>query len=195
MSLFNMGNSYIAIFQSIPLLVRTSLAIGIGGNALDVAYMTLPFSIMSLIFGCTSGFIISKFGSSTVILVGSALTTVGFIGILILHYIALQIAVNLAITGSGLSLLYVGQININTPSTPFEYMGISFGINTLFRFMGSAIDPAFAGMFMQANQTIINTFYDARDVSFPSTMSFVNIFFCRSILYAVTIYLSVIIKR
>jgi MFS family permease len=189
------GIATFAIFQSIPVLVRTPLPIGIGGNALDVVYMTLPFSIMSLIFGPTSGFIISKIGSSKVILAGSMLTTVGFIGILILHYDALQIAVNLAIIGSGLSLLNVGQININTASTPFEYMGISFGINTLFRFMGSAIGPAFAGMFMQANQTIVNTSYGTDIVSFPSAMSFVNIFFCMSILSAVTVYLSVIVKR
>ncbi len=162
------GISTFAIFQSIPVLVRTPLPIGIGGNALDVVYMTLPFSIMSLIFGPTSGFIISKIGSSKVILAGSVLTTVGFISILVLHYDALQIAVNFAIIGSSLSLLNVGQININTASTPFEDMGISFGINKLFRFMGSAIGPAFAGMFMQANQTIVNTSYGTNIVSFPS---------------------------
>lgn len=79
---------------------------------------------MSLIFGPRSGFIISKIGSSKVILAGSVLTTVGFIGILISHYNALQNAVNLAIIGSCLSLLNVGQININTHSTPFENMDI-----------------------------------------------------------------------
>jgi hypothetical protein len=189
------GIATFSIFQSIPVLVRTPLPIGIGGNALDVAYMTLPFSIMSLVFGPTSGFIISKIGSSKVILAGSVLTTVGFISILILHYDTLQIAINLAIIGSGLSLLNVGQININTASTPFEYRGISFGINTLFRFMGSAIGPALAGMFMQANQTIVDTSYDANIVSSPSAMSFVSIFFCMSVLSAVTIYLSVVVKR
>ncbi len=184
------GISTFAIFQSIPVLVRTPLPIGIGGNALDVVYMTLPFSIMSLIFGPTSGFIISKIGSSKVILAGSVLTTVGFISILVLYYDALQIAVNLAIIGSSLSLLNVGQININTASTPFEDMGISFGINKLFRFMGSAIGPAFAGMFMQANQSIVNTSYGTNIVSFPSAMSFVNIFFvCSFCLLLLYIYL------
>jgi len=177
-------------------LVRTPLPIGIGGNALDVVYLTLPFSIMSLIFGPTSGFIISKIGSSKVILAGSLMTTIGFISILISHHEAIQIAINLAIIGSGLSLLNVGQININTASTPIEFMGIFFGINTLFRFTGSAIGPAFAGMFMQANQTIASsTYYENNIISLPSAISFANIFFCMSILAAVTIYLSVIIKK
>jgi hypothetical protein len=98
-----------------------------------------------------------------------------------MHHNTLQIALNLAVTGSGLSLLNVGQININTASTPFGYMGISFGINTLYRFMGSAIGPTFAGMFMQANQTIANNSYGTNIVSFPSSMPFVNIFFCMSV--------------
>ncbi|MBA3978409.1 MAG: hypothetical protein H0X50_09505 [Nitrosopumilus sp.] len=90
----------------------------------------------------------------------------------------------------------MGQININTASTPIEFMGISFGINTLFRFIGSAIGPAFAGMFMQANQTIASsTYYENNIISLPSAISFANIFFCMSILAAVTIYLSVIVKK
>ena len=114
------GISTFAIFQSIPILVRTPLPIGIGGNALDVAYMTLPFSIMSLIFEPTSGFIISKIGPYKVILAGSVLATVGFISIVTLHYDSLQIAANLVTIGSGLSLLNVGQINITPPLYPLS---------------------------------------------------------------------------
>jgi hypothetical protein len=150
------GIGTFTIFQTIPVLVRTPIPLGIGGNVLDVVYLTLPFSIMSLIFGPTSGFIISKIGSFKVILTGAVITTFGFFSILILHTNAIQIALNLAIIGSGLSLLNVGQININTTSTPIKFIGISFGVNTLFRFIGSAIGPAIAGMFMQTNQTIMH---------------------------------------
>ena len=97
---------------------------------------------MSLIFGSTSGFIISKIGSFKVILAGAIITTIGFLSILLLHTSAIQIALNLAVIGSGLSLLNVGQINVNTTSTPIKFIGISFGVNTLFRFIGSAIGPA-----------------------------------------------------
>jgi hypothetical protein len=91
---------------------------------------------MSLIFGPTSGFIISKIGFSKVILAGGMITTIGFISILIYHFNAIQIAINLAITGSDSSLLNVDQININTVSTPIKFIGFSFGVNTLFRFIG-----------------------------------------------------------
>jgi hypothetical protein len=89
-------------------LVRTPMPAGIGGNTLDVVYITLPFSIMSLIFGSTSGFIISKIVSFKVILTGGVIATVGFVGILIFHSDGTQIAISLAVIGSGLSLLKVG---------------------------------------------------------------------------------------
>jgi MFS family permease len=168
---------------------------GIGGNVLDVVFLTLPFSIMSLIFGPASGFIISKIGSYKVILAGSAITTIGFFSILIFHIHAIQLAINLAVIGSGLSLLNMGQININTTSTPIKFIGIFFGINTLFRFIGSAIGPAIAGMFMQANQTIIHTGYSDKASYFPSPESFVNIFLCMLILAIVAIFLSTVIKK
>ncbi len=188
------GISTFAIFQSIPVLVRTPLPIGIGGNALDVVYMTLPFSIMSLIFGPTSGFIISKIGSSKVILAGSVLTTVGFISILVLYYDALQIAVNLAIIGSSLSLLNVGQININTASTPFEDMGISFGINIC----SDSWDLLLAMLSQECLCSRIkqlSILLMAPILFLFHLLVFCKYIFCMFILSAVTIYLSVIVKR
>jgi MFS family permease len=196
------GVSTFTVFQTIPVLVRTPMPSGIGGNALDVVYITLPFSIMSLIFGPASGFIISKIGSFTVILTGGVIATIGFVGILMFHYDAMQIAINLAVIGSGLSLLNVGQININTASTPVKFLGVSFGVNTLFRFIGSAIGPAVAGMLMQTNQvsidaaaTIGTAYGDNYAVTFPSAESFANIFICMFILVSVTIFLSLWLKR
>jgi MFS family permease len=199
------GISTFAVFQTIPVLVRTPMSSGIGGNALDVVYVTLPFSIMSLIFGPTSGLIISKIGSFKVILTGGVITTIGFVSILMFHSDAMQIAISLAVIGSGLSLLNVGQININTASTPVKFLGISFGVSTLFRFTGSAIGPAVAGMLMQTNQISINTattaatigtaYGDNSTMTFPSAESFVDIFICMSILAAVTIFLSIMVKK
>ena len=199
------GVSTFTIFQTIPVLVRTPMPAGIGGNALDVVYITLPFSIMSLILGPTSGYIISKIGSFKVILTGGVTATVGFVGILIFHSDAMQIAMSLAVIGSGLSLLNVGQININTASTPVKFLGISFGVNTLFRFIGSAIGPAVAGMLMQTNQISVNnadatanigTAYGENSVmAIPSAESFVIIFLCMSVLVAVTIFLSIMARK
>ena len=179
-----------AIFQTIPILVQSPvLSGGIGGNAVYAANIQLPFSITSLIFGPTSGFIISRIGSSKVTLIGSIVTTVGVLGTLLFHTNAIQLAINLAIIGVGLSLLNVGQLNINTTSSPPRFIGLSLGINTLLRYIGSAIGPTVAGMLMQTNQSLIKI-SDGISKAFPSRQSYDFIFMFILILAAITIFLS-----
>ena len=179
-----------AIFQTIPILVQSPVITGgIGGNAIDAANIQLPFSITSLVFGPTSGIIISKIGSSKVTLIGAVITTISLIGTLIFHANAIQLALNLAIVGVGLALLNVSQLNINTISVSPRNIGVSLGINTLLRYIGSAIGPAVAGMLMQANQSVINT-ADGISRSFPSRESYNFIFLFILIAVAITILLS-----
>jgi MFS family permease len=179
-----------AIFQTIPILVQSPIITGgIGGNAIDAANIQLPFSITSLVFGPTSGIIISRIGSSKVTLIGAVITTISLIGTLIFHANAIQLAINLAIVGVGLALLNVGQLNINTISVSPRNIGVSLGINTLLRYIGSAIGPAVAGMLMQANQSVINT-ADGVSRSFPSRESYNFIFLFILIAAAITILLS-----
>jgi MFS family permease len=180
-----------AIFQTIPILVQSPvLSGGIGGNAVYAANIQLPFSITSLIFGPTSGFIISRIGSSKVTLIGAVVTTVGLLGLLFFHTNAIQLAINLATMGIGLSLLNVGQLNINSTSVSSRFIGLSLGINTLLRYIGSAIGPTVAGMFMQTNQDLIKI-SDGISEAFPSRQSYDFIFMFILILAAITIFLSV----
>jgi MFS family permease len=179
-----------AIFQTIPILVQSPvLTGGIGGNAIDAANIQLPFSITSLVFGPTSGLIISRIGSSRVTLTGAIITTLSLLGTLIFHASAIQLAINLAIVGVGLALLNVGQLNINTTSVSPRNIGVSLGINTLLRYIGSAIGPAVAGMLMQANQNVITT-ADGISRAFPSKESYNFIFLFILAAVSITILLS-----
>jgi MFS family permease len=180
-----------AIFQTIPILVQSPvLTGGFGGNAIDAANIQLPFSVTSLVFGPTTGIIISRIGSSKVTLIGAVITTISLSGTLIFHANAIQLAINLAIVGVGLALLNVGQLNINTTSVSPRNMGVSLGINTLLRYIGSAIGPAVAGMLMQANQNVIKT-ADGISSAFPSRESYNFIFLFILIAAAITILLSI----
>lgn len=183
-----------AIFQSIPVLVQSPLPFGLGGSAIDAANIQLPFSISSLIFGPTSGFIISKIGARKVMRIGAIILTIGLFGIFAFHNNAINIAINLAITGVGLALLNVGQINITTTSVPHTAIGVSLGINTLLRYIGSAIGPAIAGMIMQSNLRIVQ-FSDFSSKSFPAKVSYEYIFLFIFIMAAITVILSLLVKK
>ena len=112
------GLSMFMVFQTIPILVQSPEPIGFGENAINTGKIQLPFAIVLLIFGPTSGYIISKLGSIKPIIFGSILTTAGFVIILLFNSSELWISAGLAILSAGLSLAAVGAMNVVILAVP-----------------------------------------------------------------------------
>jgi len=181
------------VFQTIPILVRTPIPIGFGESATDAGHVQLPFALVLLVFGPTSGFIISKLGSLRPIMIGTIISSAGFIGLLMLHQTEIEISASLAILSAGLSLTSVGAVNVIILSTPKQYTGISLGTSMLMRIVGSAIGPAVAGMFMQSNQSVLIIGGITR--FFPSIMSYNLIFLTAMMVSFVSIAVAVLLRR
>ena len=101
------GLSMFMVFQTIPILVQSPQPIGFGENSIITGVIQLPFSIVLLILGPTSGFIISKMGSIKPIILGTILTATGFLILLLLHSTEIFISIGLAVLSTGLSLASV----------------------------------------------------------------------------------------
>ncbi len=187
------GMSMFMVFQTIPILVQTPQPIGFGENSVDTGRVQLPFAIVLLIFGPTSGFIISKLGSLKPIIFGSILTTFGFIVLFLFHSSELFISTGLAILSAGLSLAAVGAMNIIILSSPRESAGVTIGMSSMLRIIGASIGPALAAMYMQTNQTVINI--KGVSESLPSTYSFNLIFLTAVVLSIVSIAISIVLSR
>ena len=187
------GFSMFMVFQTVPILVRNPEPFGFGGDAISAGKVQLPFAIVLLIFGPTSGFIVSKLGSLKPIIVGTFMTTAGFIGLLMFHSTELSVSVNLGILSTGLSLTSVGAMNVIILSTPQEFSGISLGMSSLMRIIGASIGPALAGMYMHTNQTLLNV--NGVMNYFPSSVSFNLIFFSAIMASVVSIALAITLRR
>ena len=187
------GFSMFMVFQTIPILVRNPEPLGFGEDAISAGKVQLPFAIVLLIFGPTSGFIVSKLGSLKPIIFGTIITTAGFIGLLMFHSTELLVSVNLGILSTGLSLTSVGAMNVIILSTPRQFSGISLGMSSLMRIVGASIGPALAGMYMQTNQTSLNI--DGIMNYFPSSMSFDLIFLSAVIVSIISIALAIILRQ
>jgi MFS family permease len=186
------GLSNFMVFQTIPILVRNPEPLGFGADAISTGSIQLPFALVFLIFGPTSGLIISKLGSLKPIIFGTIIITISFICLLLFHSTEIQVSVNLGLLATGLSFAGVGAMNVIILATPGEYSGISLGIATLIRIIGSAIGPALAAMYMQMNQSILNINGVMR--SFPSDMAFDMIFTTASVIAVVSIILAVLLR-
>jgi MFS family permease len=187
------GFSMFMVFQTIPILVRNPEPLGFGEDAISAGKVQLPFAIVLLIFGPTSGFIVSKLGSLKPIIFGTIITTAGFIGLLLFHSTELLVSVNLGILSTGLSLTSVGAMNVIILPTPRQFSGVSLGMSSLMRIVGASIGPALAGMYMQINQASLNI--DGIMNYFPSSMSFDLIFLSAVIVSIISIALAIILRQ
>jgi MFS family permease len=187
------GLSMFMVFQTIPILVRNPQPAGFGDDAISTGKVQLPFALILLVFGPTSGFIITKLGSLKPIIFGTLITTVGFTGLLLFHTTELSVSTNLAVLSTGLSLTSVGAMNVIILSTPRQFSGISLGMSSLMRIIGAAIGPALAGMYMQTHQSLLNIHGIAQ--YFPSTVSFNLIFVSAVVFSIVSIALAVILRQ
>ena len=187
------GLSMFMVFQTIPILVQSPEPIGFAENAISTGIIQLPFAIVLLIFGPTSGFIISKMGSIKPIMVGTILTAVGFSILLLLHSTEIFISIGLAVLSTGLSLASVGAVNVTILSTPIEFTGVTMGISTMLRIIGSSIGPALAAMYMQTNQTFINVLGISESI--PSSLSFELIFFTALMFSFAAIGMSILLSK
>jgi MFS family permease len=187
------GLSNFMVFQTIPILVRNPEPLGFGADVIGAGTIQLPFALVFLVFGPTSGFIISRLGSLRPVIVGTSIVTASFLGLTFFHDSPLAISINLGVLATGLSFAAIGAMNVIILATPKEHTGISLGIATLVRILGSAIGPALAAMYMQASQTVIDVGAVSR--SYPSDFAFVMIFSSATVIAAGSIFLSVLLRR
>jgi MFS family permease len=185
------GICMFTIFQTIPILTRIPGPTGFEGNAITAGNVQLPFALILLLFGSTSGFLISKFGSIKPIIAGGIIMVVGFFVLSLLHSSEIAVSANLAIVSAGMSLINVGAMNVVTLATPRQSIGISLGMNMLIRIIGSSIGPAIAAMYMEVYQSTINI--HGLIQHFPSASSFDLIFITCAILSVISLILALVL--
>ena len=187
------GLSMFMVFETIPILVRNPTPLGFGESALGVGNVQLPFAIVLLIFGPTSGFIISRLGSIKPIIAGSVITSAGFFALWLVHSNPFCVSAGLAVLAVGLSLTSVGAMNIVILATPPKYSGISLGMTSLLRIVGSSVGPVVAAAYLQTLQSRISIGSGIFG-SFPSQESFGLVFLTAAVASLVSVGLALTLR-
>ena len=179
------------VYQSLPILIRSPLPVGFGGDASSIAIVQLPYMIVSLIFSVASGFVVSKFGNLRPTTLGTIITTIGFFVLFIFHSTEASITAVLVIVAIGLALMQIGSVNVVLTSTPKQFSGISLGMNLLIYLIGSSVGPVIAGIYLQANQV----FVESISASFPSPESYNLIFLTAALISVSSIAFAILLNR
>jgi MFS family permease len=184
------GITMFMIYPSIVQLVRSPIPLGFGGDSVDAANVQLPFMIMFLIFASITPFIINRIGSIKPTIIGGIISLIGALGLLTFHSTEFAVSTNLAVIASGLSLTITATWNMVVSSSPKEFTGISVGVGALLLFIGMAIGPALAGVYMENHQTV-----EGIEGSYPSAGSYNMVFLTAGLLSAVSVGFALLLRR
>jgi len=191
------GLSMFLVFQTIPILVTNPPPYGFGGDAISTTRVQLPFALILLVFGPASGFIISKVGTTKSLIMGTVISTVGFFWLFSFHSSEFRLSTGLGILSVGLSLTAIGAQNTIVLNTPRQSSGISLGMASLLRIVGSSIGPALAAVYLQSHQyKVVNIMGNGQlqQQSFPNAEAYNLIFLTAAILSLVSISLALLLR-
>jgi MFS family permease len=188
--LISTGIAMFMIYPTIVQLVRSPVPLGFGGDAVDAANVQLSFMVMFLVFASITPFIINKIGSVRPAIIGAIISLVGGVGLLAFHSTEFAVSANLAVIASGLSLTMTATWNMVVSSSPKEFTGISVGVGALLLFIGMAIGPALAGVYMESKETV-----EGVQGSFPSPGSYDTVFLTAGLLSAVSLVFGLVLMR
>jgi MFS family permease len=184
------GITMFMIYPSVVQLVRSPVPLGFGGDSVDAANVQLPFMIMFLVFASITPFIINRIGSIKPTIIGGIISLIGALGLLSFHSTEFAVSANLAIIASGLSLTMTATWNMVVSSSPKEFTGISVGVGALLLFIGMAIGPALAGVYMENHETV-----EGVEGSYPSSGSYNQVFLTAGLLSAVSVAFALMLIR
>ena len=184
------GITMFMIYPSVVQLVRSPVPLGFGGDSVDAANVQLPFMIMFLVFASITPFIINRIGSIKPTIIGGIISLIGALALLTFHSTEFAVSANLAIIASGLSLTMTATWNMVVSSSPKEFTGISVGVGALLLFIGMAIGPALAGVYMENHETV-----EGVEGSYPSPGSYNLVFLTAGLLSAVAVGFALMLIR
>lgn len=184
------GITMFMAYPTIVQLVRSPMPLGFGGDAVDAANVQLPFMIMFLVFASVTPLIINRIGKLNPIIIGTLVSLIGSLGLLMFHSTEITVSTNLAIIASGLSMTITATWNIVVSSSPKSFIGISVGVGALLLFIGMAIGPALAGVYMESHETIKGV-----QGSYPSLDSYTLVYITSTLLSAVSLGFALMLRR
>lgn len=182
--------SIFTVYLTVPVMVRSPAPLGFGGDALAVAGVQLPFMVVFLITTVISGLILNKIKNTKLTLIGTIISTAGFLFLIMFHSTQTSVAIGLTIIAAGLSLSTTGGFNVILVSVPMRMVGIALGMTLLLDLVGMSVGPVFAGIIQDMNHGTIPGVGQ-----FPTDAAYTTIFVVSGIVSAVSAILALQVNR
>ncbi len=144
--------------QAIIYILQMPHPYGYGKNILQSGLLMTPNAIVMLIVAPIVGKLMVKYGAKPFVYIGAILAILGLaalsidpVGLGLLKLITLVV-----IVGTSISVLNVSLINVLIFSVDKQFLGVTTGLNSLFRNLGASWGPAVAGTLMTMYSIMIS---------------------------------------
>ncbi|MDE1861081.1 MAG: MFS transporter [Candidatus Micrarchaeota archaeon] len=144
---FIVGLAFFFVYQSFAYLFESPAPLGFGFNIFQAGLAIVPFSLANIIVAPLAGQMIPKVGVKPFFMAGAVLGIIGFLVSSMNGGFYLAV-IGEAIIGFGVAFINVPTVNLLVLSIDRREMGIATALNSVFRFMGSAIGAPLAGIFI-----------------------------------------------
>ncbi|MFY3740596.1 MAG: MFS family permease [Candidatus Nitrosomirales archaeon] len=182
--------SIFMVYLAIPVMVRSPEPLGFGGDPLSVASVQLPFMIVLLIGSIMSGFMLNRVKNIKLTLIGTVISAIGFVILLMFHSTENMVSIGLTILAAGLSLSIAGGFNVILVSVPMQMTGIALGMTLLLNLVGMSVGPALSGIFQQMHQGTVEGVGQ-----FPSAEAYNLIFLTAALVSLASVVLALQVYR
>lgn len=183
--------SIFTVYLTIPVMVRSPIPLGFGGDALAVANVQLPFMVVFLVTTVISGLILNKIKNTNLTLIGTVIATIGFFMLVLFHSTEFMVSMGLTVLAVGLSLSIAGGFNVILMSVPMQMTGIALGMTLLLDLVGMSVGPVFAGIFQETYRGTVQGVAG----QFPTETAYVLIFVAAATISLASVILSLIVSR
>jgi MFS family permease len=138
---FLFGVGLYSVMAFLPEFLQTSRSAGYGFGASTVVsgLYLLPMTFGMFILGLYSGKIAAKYGSKFAVILGSAVSCVGYIVLAFAHDESWEIYLASACLGVGLGLAFSAMSNLIVVAVPPAQTGVASGMNANIRTIGGAV--------------------------------------------------------
>jgi EmrB/QacA subfamily drug resistance transporter len=140
--LFGMG--MYSMFAFLPQFLQTPEFTGYGfGVTVTVSgLLLLPQTAATFAAGLFSGRLAAAYGSKAVLVVGATLTSLGTLGLTVLHDQLWQVVVETTVLGLAFGLAFASMSNLVVDAVPQTQTGVASGMNANIRTVGGALGGA-----------------------------------------------------
>lgn len=157
------GLLYFFAYQSYAYLFESPAPLGFGLSIFQTGLAIAPFAVANAVVAPIAGRYIPKYGVKPFFIIGSI---IGIIGFLLSTFVTsfLTVVAGIAVVGLGVALVAMPTVNLLVLSIDRKDMGLATSMNSVFRFLGSALGAPVAGLLIAvvaSSAAFVYSFYIA----------------------------------